>query len=229
MLLRAFKSYLRRRQLTRRGIVPQLSLLTFSAGARSGVWTVCPEYLAPGCVVYSVGVGDNLAWDYTMIEHFGATVHAFDPTPASVRWVRQQRLPQRFFFHPIGLAAHDGMAHFTLPTRGSRFNYHPVEASAGDECLEAPVARLGTLMGQLGHARLDVLKMDIEGGEYAVIDDLLATGVSIRQLLVEFHHHFPEIGLARTEQTVQALAAAGYRIAHISERGLEITFVNERG
>ncbi len=67
--------------------------------------------------------------------------------------------------------------------------------------------------------------MDIEGGEYDVIDDLLESGVPVRQLLVEFHHHFPSVGLRKTLQAVRRLEAAGFRIFHISQRGLEFSFL----
>jgi hypothetical protein len=44
-------------------------------------------------------------------------------------------------------------------------------------------------------------------------------------VLVEFHHHFPGIGLGATVESVRRLNSAGYRIFHISERGLEFSFV----
>jgi hypothetical protein len=68
--------------------------------------------------------------------------------------------------------------------------------------------------------------MDIEGGEYLAIEDLLASRLPVPQLLVEFHHHFPGIGLRATQRAVAALQEAGYRIFHISQRGLEISFVH---
>jgi hypothetical protein len=58
-----------------------------------------------------------------------------------------------------------------------------------------------------------------------VIDDLLASEVPVRQLLVEFHHHFPSVGLGKTLRAVRALEAAGFRIFHISSRGLGLSFL----
>ena len=46
-------------------------------------------------------------------------------------------------------------------------------AVADQETVAVPVSRLSTIMSELGHERLDVLKMDIEGAEYAVLDDML--------------------------------------------------------
>lgn len=223
-MFRLIKDWYRRGLATRHGVVADLQADTFTAGERSGVWTVIPHGLGPDSVVYSFGVGDNLAWELAMIDCFGLTVHAFDPTPASVAWVARQPLPEPLRFHPVGLAGHDGALRFDLPRRGSRFNFRPSAAGASTS-IEAPVARLSTLRSQLGHARIDVLKMDIEGGEYDAIDDLLACGVLPRQLLVEFHHHFPGVGVEKTGRAVHALRRAGYRIFHVSARGLEVSFL----
>jgi FkbM family methyltransferase len=227
-MLRAIKNYFRRRQLTRRGIVCQRTLATLTSGDRSGVWTVWPDLLGRHSVVYSFGVGDNLAWDLAMTARFGMTLHAFDPTPASAAWVASQSLPSGLFFHPTGLAGHDGMLRLALPCRGSRFNFRPVAQSPQPQgnIVEVPVSRLATHLELLGHDHLDVLKLDIEGGEYAALDDLLASHIPVHQILVEFHHHFPGIGIARTERAVKALADAGYEIFHISDRGLEMSFVS---
>lgn len=217
--------------MTRRGIVQQLALPTFTAGDRSGVWTVWPYELGADSVVYSFGVGDNLAWDIALVESFGLTMHVFDPTPASVAWVSQQSLPPGLRFHPMGLAGHDGTLKLGLPGGRNRFNFRPLanHTPSGPTVVEAPVCRLATLMQQLGHDHLDVLKMDIEGSEYEVLDDLVASGIPVRQLLVEFHHHFPGVGIERTERAVQVLGKAGYRIFHISERGLEFSFLGRFG
>jgi FkbM family methyltransferase len=228
VVLRVLKDYLRRRQLTRHGVARQLSVPTFSDGARSGVWTVCPEGITPDSVVYSFGVGDNIVWDLAMIRRFGVEVHAFDPTPASIQWVRAQTLPPRFHFHEIGLAAHDGTVRFVAPKKVGAFNYAP--ALTGSHCavedaVTAPVQRLSTIHARLGRRPIEVLKMDIEGGEYEVIDDLLSCGVPIRQLLIEFHHNFASIGLPKTLRALRALEAGGFRIFHISKRGLEFSFL----
>ena len=235
-MLRTIKNFFRRRKLTTRGIRPEISPLTWTAGARSGMWTVCPTGLSSESIVYSFGVGDNLAWECALIEKFGLQVLAFDPTPASVAWAAKQSLPAQLHFHAVGLAGHDGTLRFTLPSRGSRFNFRPQNSDTSgspsstsgespNDVVEAPVNRLTTLLDRFGHREIDVLKIDIEGGEYAALDDFLAAGVAPRQLLIEFHHHFPGIGIPATERAVSALRAKGYRIFHLSDRGLEFSFL----
>ena len=80
-------------------------------------------------------------------------------------------------------------------------------------------------MKTLGHEKIDVLKMDIEGAEYDVLSDFLACDASVRQLLVEFHHYWKDVGLQRTREAIRSLNLAGYRIFHVSSSGWEYSFI----
>jgi hypothetical protein len=90
------------------------------------------------------------------------------------------------------------------------------------------VRRLATLMRDLGHRSIDVLKMDIEGAEYEVIDDILGSRLQIEQILVEFHHRLPGVGIDRTRRAVRNLNEAGYRIFFASDTGEEYSFIRHR-
>ncbi|GIS18490.1 MAG: hypothetical protein CM15mP120_04060 [Pseudomonadota bacterium] len=59
-------------------------------------------------------------------------------------------------------------------------------------------------MRDLGHDHLDVLKMDIEGAEYAVLDDMLQSNILPDQLLVEFHHGKRKKGGSQWRRRVSA-------------------------
>jgi hypothetical protein len=66
---------------------------------------------------------------------------------------------------------------------------------------------------------IDVLKMDIEGSEYAAIEDLCRSEIYPKQLLVEFHHNSDlGIQLQKTRDAVAALRASGI-LCLISRRG----------
>jgi len=178
--------------------------------------------------VYSVGVGRHIGFDLWVVRRFGATVHAFDPTPVAQQWIAAQTLPPEFRFYGIGLADFDGEQSFYAPRRPDSPDFSPVprDPRAAAPVARGSVRRLATLMCQLGHSHLDLLKMDIEGGEYRVIADLVEKSDSPRpaQILVEFHHNFPAVPLAWTLEAIERLRSAGYRIAHISPRGLEFCF-----
>ncbi len=221
------KDWRRCRLLAKHGIATEVEASTFAAGARSGVWVVCDAALTESDTVYSFGVGNNIAWELALIERFGVTVHAFDPTPEAVRFVESQQLPEKFIFHSIGLSAADGTARFRAPRKAGKVNFQPERPglSAGDDgsWIDCEVRRLATLMNELGHNHLGILKVDIEGGEYAVMGDLIDCAPD--QLLLEFHHNMEGIPFERTREALSKAAAAGYRIFDISRRGLEFSLL----
>ena len=51
-----------------------------------------------------------------------------------------------------------------------------------------------------GHDSIDLLKIDIEGFEYEVLEDCLEDRIPIKQICVEFHDFFPEISKAKTKE-----------------------------
>jgi hypothetical protein len=80
-----------------------------------------------------------------------------------------------------------------------------------------PVERVATAMRRLGHEHVDLLKLDIEGAEYDVIDDVLRDRLAIRQILVEFHDRFEGIEAVRTARTVESLLDNGYVLFNIED------------
>jgi hypothetical protein len=126
-------------------------------------------------------------------------------------------------FHPIGIGAFDGEADFTPPQNASHASYRMTHSGVQRERFR--VQRLSTIMTTLGHDRVDVLKLDVEGAEYAVIDDLLASEIPIGQIAVEFHHRSLGLGVEPTRAAIRSLVGAGYEPVFISPRGNELTFI----
>lgn len=197
-------------------------------GNRKGGWTICPENLDAESVVYSFGVGNNLSFDVSLVRRFGFRVHAFDPTPEVIAWFHARGWPPEIQFHECGLADFDGEAPFS-PDPNPKEVSHTIMGRTGPRAPTAvvPVHRLSTLMARLGHSRIDLLKMDIEGAEYGVIEQIVAEGLPVRQLLVEFHHRFPNIGKPRTIAAIRLLKGAGYRVFHVSDTRREFSFFQQ--
>jgi len=196
-------------------------------GSESSAWRVDPRDLCAESIVYSLGIGTEISFDLSLIATYGVTVHAFDPTPGAIEYIQQQRqLPSRYQWHAVGVGRYDGAARFFPPANPAHISHSLLHrAVAGGTAIQVELRRLSTIMRDLEHTRLDVLKMDIEGAEYDVLDDILEQRLAIRQILVEFHHRFPEVGLDSTRRAVTKLNAAGYRIFFVSDSGEEYSFV----
>jgi FkbM family methyltransferase len=196
-----------------------------SLGNDGARWSIHAPGLCEDSVIYSCGVGEDISFDLELIRRFGVTVHGFDPTPRTIRWLRTQAVPEQFMFHEYGIADRDGCTRFFPPEDSSHVSHSIVRRKTVATGIEVPVYRLFTIMNMLGHGSIDVLKMDVEGAEYAVLRDVLSSGVRVRQLLVEFHHRWPEIGLDQTRDAIRELNRAGYRIFDISPNGEEYSFL----
>ena len=195
-------------------------------GTEYGGYAVCPTGVDPESVVYSFGVGCDVSFDQGLIAARGVTVHAFDPTPRSIDWLKTQALPESFVFHPWGIADFDGTARFHAPKDPTHVSHTLLEGGdVGTGTVEVPVFRLRTIMDKLGHDRIDILKMDIEGAEYGVLGDVLGSGIRIGQILIEFHHGRSGVPLAKTQAAVDALEQAGFRAFHESSSGYEFSFL----
>ncbi len=213
--------------------VRQIQRNRLKLGNRFADWTFCPDTIDETSVIYSFGVGEDISFDLQLMNRFNLHVHAFDPSPESVAWVKKQELPEGFHFYPYGLASTDGQISFAEPADPgirSLFATHSEEkAGEGLKQHVLPVHRLPTILQKLGNKKIDILKMDIEGAEYEVIEDIVASPAPVSQLLIEFHHRFDHIGVKRTRQAISRLNRAGYKIFNVSATGEEISFIKTEG
>jgi len=202
---------------------------TLWMGNEYGGFYVVPSALDSKSIVYSFGIGEDISFDEEVIKTFGCKVFAFDPTPKTKLFIEKVKPTNSFIFFDVGIAAYDGLTKFYLPENKDYISCTTYNRWKYDESIlkpiEVPVKRLITLMNDLGHTHIDLLKMDIEGSEYDVIPDILQSSIPINQILIEVHHRFEGIGLNKTKEMIHRLNMVGYKIAAISDSRDEYTFI----
>jgi FkbM family methyltransferase len=140
--------------------------------------------------------------------------------------VERQRLPTEFIMHAYGIGERDGLVSFFPPHKPEHVSHSVLPpGSTRARPITVPLRRLASIMQELGHDHLDLLKLDIEGAEYAVIEDLERSDVRPAQILVEFHHRFPAVGFGKTRAALAALRRLEYRLFAVSPGGEEYGFV----
>jgi FkbM family methyltransferase len=197
-------------------------------GSHYGGWVICSNCLSQESIVYSVGLGTDITFDLSLINQYGLTVHGFDPTPKSTQWLRGQPLPLQFELYEYGLANFDGTASFYAPLHDQHVSFTMLEGVTSirqNEQVDVPVFKLQTIMSKLNHDHIDLLKMDIEGAEYAVLADILNSGIKIKQLLIEFHHRFGNVSLQQTKDAIQLLNNHNFQTFYIAPSGDEYCFI----
>ena len=218
------KQRFRRHKLKQLGIEPVSCKTSALYGGDHG-WVVDESLLNRESVIYSVGVGSNIDFDLELINSFGTTIHAFDPTPRSIEWVKNQQLPKHFIFHPFGLSAENGHMDFFPPSKASSTHFSPIDRYGNtNNVVRAPVKDIDTIASELNHKEIDLLKMDIEGAEYEVIEALPKNRVAINQILIEFHHMYKGIPISKTVDAISALNNLGFELFNISQRTYEFSF-----
>ena len=148
-------------------------------------------------LVYGVGAGEDISWDTSLVDTYGATVHVFDPTEKSIRYLQpiltKYAHTHKLFHTAEGLAAQAGTLSFALPANPDHVSMrHAAMADANMvRTVSVPVNTLQAWMQQRQHDYLDILKIDIEGSEYDVLEALMAQNyMPFTQLLVEYHDRF---------------------------------------
>ena len=195
-------------------------------GSGYGSWVLSSDLINNNSIVYSFGIGEDISFDLAIMGKFGLKVNAFDPTPKSIKWIKSLHLSSDFRLHEYGLADFNGESTFFPPENPKNISHSIIEkAKTKDKAFKVKMRRLETIMQELNHSQIDVLKMDIEGAEYCVIEDIQHTNIRPTQILVEFHHRFPNIGIRKSKLAINKLREMGYNLFSISKNGEEFSFI----
>lgn len=190
---------------------------------KDNVWHVCTEgWSGRVPIIYSGGVGKDISTELELLGEFPCEVFLYDPSPTGQDTMRNLRNQHpRITYEPLGLAGSAGAQGFAHPqnTEEGSFRRHATEqVTVSFDCV-----RLSEQALARGHREIDLVKLDIEGFEYEVLDELLGSGVIVSQLCVEFHHCLPGHNTIQTSRAVGILRGAGFRI--IYKRGDDFTFL----
>lgn len=191
---------------------------------------VYEKHLNEKSVIYSVGVGEDISFDEELITKFNSKVYGFDPTPKSIKFIEDKKnLNSNFFMNPYGLYNFDGKIDFLLPSNSDHVsctigNLRAYEANEIEK-VTVPVYTFDTILSKIGTQKIDILKLDIEGAEYEVLDDILNSKIEIDQICIEFHHRFKGVSKEKTKSAIKLLRSKGYLLVGISAQREEYTFL----
>lgn len=155
----------------------------------------------------------------------GATVYAFEPHPeAFAHLARRFKNDSRVTCVPKGVWDHEDKIKLYLHQNDQA---DPVKWSVGASILayksnvnsanyrEVEVVDLASVVRGLGHVKL--IKLDVEGAEYDILQRLIASGAinEIEMVLVETHHHkVPEL-IPSAEKLMATINQAHIKNIHL--------------
>ena len=133
-------------------------------------------------------------WTTGMLTRYGCHSELFEPVPAFAEQCRTlYQHNTRVCVHPMALGGSNRSTRFSLADNGTS----EFRGSPDPDGFEADVRDIADLLSilieedriQSSAGSIGVLKLNIEGGEYEVLERLLETGdiVCFRCLLIQFH------------------------------------------
>jgi FkbM family methyltransferase len=192
-----------------------------------GGQTLPDRDLAPDSVCYLIGVGEDISFDLALVARYGVTVHCFDPVPRASRFVARAAAHEpRVVFHPWAVWSRDEELTFHEPFRPGYVSQSAVNLHGTAASFTAPGRSAASIMRELGHERLDLVKVSAEGAEYVILETLLDPGLRPGTVCAEFS--LPA-DVDRMAALARRFTAMGYRLVSRSLRhgGWKVTWTSE--
>jgi FkbM family methyltransferase len=150
-------------------------------------------------------------WASEIFERYGCRVAIFEPWPAFARQVEDRfRDNAAVTVHPFGLGATSRTQRvYGLGDSTSVFQPNPKVESQ-----PLPIQALDETWRELGLRFVDLMKINIEGGEYELLDALISSGLirNVRDIQVQFHKNVPNARKCRRALRVQL--ATSHRLTY---------------
>jgi len=227
-----------------RGSPVSASIEHVHLGSENGGWFI-PKNLLQGSdvpkTIYGVGAGEDISFDVVLAMDKNFSIFCFDPTPRAIQHFNllttntKQNIPTpinksktdfyqitpeqlgRLHFLELGVWSENCELKFYEPQNPEHVSHSAVNLQKTDKFFIAKCKTISSIMKQLGHATIDLLKIDIEGAEYEVIRSIVQEKTFPSIFCVEFDEmHSPkDLGFAdRILNTIELLKKSGYQLTH---------------
>jgi FkbM family methyltransferase len=192
--------------------------------------TVPDGILNENSIYYGFGVGEDITFDIALIEKYNCNAYIFDPTPRSIKFVdniktiSENKYPyNKICFFDYGIWAENTDIKFFEPKDKSHVSHSINNIQNTEEYFIAKVKTLETIIKELGHNDIDLLKLDIEGAEYSVIENIMKSNIFPKILIAEFH----DINYINIQKKIeeQIIYLANFNYSFVAKANNGVTFI----
>lgn len=169
--------------------------------------------LRPGSVCYCAGLGEDGSFDLELASRYQCQVFVFDPTPRAAIYAESTLAGHdRITFHSVGFWSEPRILRFFAPRDGTHVSHSALNLQRSSNYFEAQCITVADFMKESGHDHISVLKLDIEGSEYAVLSSIVRDDVRPTVVCVEFDQ---PVSVLTTLRQISALLSFGYTLVSI--------------
>jgi len=181
-------------------------------GTDYGGWIVDLDMIPQGSTVISAGVGEDISFDLELINRYSCRVIGIDPTPKSHKFIQSQEELKNFTLLKKALT-HKNNDIIKLFKNTNLDHVSESELSAHHAVSQydhhfAETINLPFIFEK--YDNISVIKMDIEGSEYKVIENLKNIPDSVKQICVEFHHFCLDKTIEDTINCIKHIQSFGF-------------------
>jgi FkbM family methyltransferase len=231
-------------------LITKTNLFHEKLGTKYGIGVIPDHFLNSESICYCAGAGEDISFDLELAKKYRCKTFIFDPTPRAMKHFEElvhrtnqgelmpigKAVPAQYYsikpeelklcsFYPFGLWSEDKKLKFFPPECSEHVSYSIVNLHKTVDFIEVECKKISNIMSQLGHQRINLLKLDIVGAEYEVVDSLIAEKIFPDILLIEFdegslasffHRAEPDY-FRRITDTINRLKSAGYILSFVDD------------
>lgn len=222
-------------------------------GTKYGGWLLPKNTdLSENSIVYSIGVGEDISFDLQLVDKYNCNIWLVDPTPRSVihfneytaysntrafsfsgniqndyeeniSKLNHKKIVNKLKYINIGVWNEKANLKFYKQSNSNYVSRSFIKNMFTDDYDIVKVDTLRNLMKQNNHTKIDLLKMDIEGAEIVVLNNMIENNIFPKYLCVEFDLKLKSKDFNNsTEKTIKELIKCGYNV--LCNDNLNITF-----
>lgn len=211
-----------------------------------GFYAIPDNYLNEDSICYCIGAGIDISFDTELVVKYNSNVFIFDPMPEGKNHYNEvldavnsnkklvvgadQIDPftyrinasqlNKVKFIDVGIWDKESIVKFYEPTKDNYVSHSILNLQKSENYIEAKVDRLSNIMQQLNHTKIDLVKIEIEGAEYKVIETIIEDKLDVKIILVEydeFHNHKGYSFLWRIKKSTNLILNAGYKMVFTND------------
>ena len=190
-----------------------------------------------------MGAGEDVSFDVELNKK-GLDVYCLDPTPqvtehiAKIMEAAEGGAPasinhskvnfydlrgfdkRRFTFVNVGVWDKNTTARFYVPQNPHHVSHSIVNIQHTDKYFEAKCMTVGAICERSKIKRVDILKIDVEGAEQAILKNVVGSGIPAKVLCVDFDEMRKPLDnqyMNRISESIGLLKTAGYVFRHLEK------------
>tara|TARA_B100000902_G_scaffold399936_1_gene473774 strand:+ start:10513 stop:11199 length:687 start_codon:yes stop_codon:yes gene_type:complete len=222
-----------------------------SLGTNYGGWSIPKDAsLDNNSIIYSGGVGEDMSFDLKLEDKYNCKIFLIDPTQRAIKHYEEVKefyntkinnftgniQPDylyniidlnpdfdNYFYINKGLYTEKTRLKFYRQTNPNYVSQSLVKNMFGNDYDEVEVDSIKNIMKEYNHSKIDLLKLDIEGSEIDVLNNMLDDKIYPRYLCIEFDLLLKNKDPNNlTQKLVNRLQNNNYKI--LENKNLNITF-----